>query len=87
VWFLVFWVHNGGKLPVFILADRGTGQRYVIPAKAAAESTLQFLLADRQEVPITVYTNGFRVDDPLNEDDTFDRKYSSTAMANTLSAN
>jgi transposase-like protein len=54
VWFPVFWVHDGGKLPVFILADRGTGQRYVVPAKAAAELTIQFLLADRQEVPIIV---------------------------------
>jgi transposase-like protein len=32
---------------MFILVDRGTGQRYVIPAKAADESTIRLLLADR----------------------------------------
>ena len=32
------------KSPVFILVDRGTGKRYVIPAKAADESTIRLLL-------------------------------------------
>jgi len=36
--------YSGDKPPVFIIADRGTGQRYVIPAKAADESTIRLLL-------------------------------------------
>jgi transposase-like protein len=63
------------KLPVFILADRGTGDRYVLPAKAADESTIRLLLANRKEESLTVYTDGFRAYDPLDEDDTFDREY------------
>jgi len=31
--------YDGDKSPVFILVDRGTDQRYVIPVKAAEEST------------------------------------------------
>jgi len=62
------------KPPVFILADRGTGQRYVILAKAATESTIRLLLADRQQESITVYTDGFRAYDPLEADDAFDRE-------------
>jgi transposase-like protein len=63
------------KLPVFILADRGTGDRYVLPAKAADESTIRLLLANHKEESLTVYTDGFRAYEPLDEDDTFDRKY------------
>ncbi len=63
------------KPPVFILADRGTGQRYVLPAKAADESTIRLLLADRQQESLTVYTDGFRAYDPLDEDDAFTREY------------
>ena len=63
------------KPPVFIIADRGTGQRYVIPAKAADESTIRLLLADRKEESLTVYTDGFRAYEPLDADDAFDRKY------------
>jgi hypothetical protein len=37
------------KLPVFILADRGTGDRYVLPAKAADESTIRLLLTNRRQ--------------------------------------
>jgi transposase len=48
------------KPPVFVLADRGTGERYVIPAKAATESKIRLLLADRQQESLTVYTDGFR---------------------------
>ena len=59
--------YDGDKPPVFILADRGTGQRYVIPAKAADESTIRLLLADRQEESLTVYTDGFRAYEPLDE--------------------
>ncbi|WP_254529868.1 IS1595 family transposase [Natrinema gelatinilyticum] len=67
--------YDGDKPPVFILADRGTGQRYVIPAKAADESTIRLLLADRQEESLTVFTDGFRAYDPLEEDDAFTREY------------
>ena len=67
--------YAGDKPPVFILADRGTGQQYVIPAKAADESTIRLLLADRKAESLTVYTDGFRAYDPLEEDDAFDREY------------
>lgn len=63
------------KLPVFVLADRGTGERHVIPAKAATESRIRLLLADRQQESLTVYTDGFRAYDPLDEDDAFTREY------------
>lgn len=60
---------------VFILADRGSGDRFVLPAKAADESTIRLLLADRKEESLTVYTDGFRAYEPLDEDDAFDREY------------
>jgi len=60
---------------VFILANHGGGQRYVIPAKAADESTIRLLLVDRKEESLTVYTDGFRTYDMLKEDDEFDREY------------
>ncbi|PGF17235.1 IS1595 family transposase [Natrinema sp. CBA1119] len=63
------------KLPVFVLADRGSGERYVIPAKAAMESKIRLLLADRQQESLTVYTDGFRAYEPLEEDDAFTREY------------
>ena len=63
------------KPPVFILADRGTGGCYVLPAKAADESTIRLLLADRNEESLTVYTDGFRAYEPLDEDDAFEREY------------
>jgi transposase-like protein len=67
--------YDDDKPPVFILADRGTGDRYVLPAKAADESTIRLLLADRQQESITVYTDGFRAYNPLDKDDAFDREY------------
>ena len=63
------------KPPIFVLVDRGTEQRYVVPAKSADESTIRLLLADRQQVPLTVYTDGFRAYDPLTEDGQFNREY------------
>ena len=63
------------KPPVFVLVDRGTDQRYVVPAKSADESTIRLLLADRQKEPLTVYTDGFRAYDRLTEGDQFDREY------------
>ena len=63
------------KLPVFVFADRDTGERHVIPTKAAAESRIRLLLADRQQESLTVYTDGFRAYEPLEEDDAFTREY------------
>jgi len=63
------------KLPVFVLADRGSGERHVIPTKAATESRIRLLLADRQQESLTVYTDGFRAYEPLDEDDAFTREY------------
>ncbi|WP_425433526.1 IS1595 family transposase [Halorubrum ezzemoulense] len=63
------------KPPVFVLVDRSTDQRYVVPAKSADESTIRLLLADRQQEPLTVYTDGFCAYDPLTKDETFDREY------------
>ncbi|WP_049934287.1 IS1595 family transposase [Haloplanus natans] len=63
------------KLAVFVLADRGSGERHVIPTKAATESGIRLLLADRQQESVTVYTDGFRAYDPLDEDDAFTREY------------
>ena len=63
------------KLPVFVLADRGSGKRRVIPAKAATESTIRLLLDNRQQESMTVYTDGFRAYEPLDKDDAFTREY------------
>jgi len=38
----------GDKPPVFTIIDRDTGDRYVVPAKSADESTVRLLLADCQ---------------------------------------
>jgi transposase-like protein len=62
------------KPPVFMIVDRGDGQRYVIPAKSADESTVRLLLATREEESLTVYTDGFRAYDPLDDADTYHRE-------------
>jgi len=36
---------------------------------------IRLLLADRKEESITVYTDGFRAYEPLEDDDAFDREY------------
>jgi len=46
--------YDKDKLPVFILADRGTGERYVIPANAADELMIRLLLADRLQESLTI---------------------------------
>jgi len=66
---------DADKPPVFILTNRGTDERYVIPSKAADESTSRLLLADRQQESLAVYTDGFRAYEPLEEDDPFTREY------------
>ncbi len=60
---------------MFIIADRGSGDRYMLPAKAADESTIRLLLADRREESLTVYTDGFRAYEPFDEDDALAREY------------
>jgi transposase-like protein len=63
------------KLPIFILVDRSTEQRYLVPAKSGDGSTIQILLAGRQQEPLTVHTDGFCAYDPLDESERFDREY------------
>ncbi|MFC6766787.1 IS1595 family transposase [Natrinema soli] len=63
------------KLPVFVLVDRGTNDCYVLPAKSAKESTVRLLLADHEQESLTVYTDGLRAYDPLEDDEEFDREY------------
>jgi len=62
------------KLPVFMLVDRGSDQRYVVPAKSADESTVRLLLENHEEESLTVYTDGFRAYDPLDTDENFHRE-------------
>jgi len=57
------------------MADRGTGGRYVVPAKAADESTIRLLLTDRHQESLTVYTDSFRAYELLEEDDALTREY------------
>jgi transposase-like protein len=59
---------------VFTLVDRGTGDRYVVPAKSADEQTVRLLLVVSEQGSLTVYTDGFRAYDPL-EDDEFEREF------------
>ncbi len=60
---------------MFTLVDRGWDDRYVVPAKSANESTVQLLLVNYDQESITVYTDGFRAYDPLEEYDVFTLKY------------
>jgi len=75
--------YDKDKPPVFTLVDRGSGQRYVVPSKSADESTVQLLLGERQEESLTVYTDGFRVYDPLEDDENFQREAVIHSEANT----
>ena len=67
--------YDGDKPPVFTLVDRGADERYIVPAKSAEESTVRLLLADRKQESLTVYTDGFRAYEPLEDDDAFTREY------------
>ena len=62
------------RLPMFTLVDRGTSQRYVIPAKSADEATVRLLLDNHKKESMTVYTDGFRVYDSLEDDESFHRE-------------
>ena len=66
--------YDQDKPPVFVLVDRGSGQRYVIPAKSADETTMRLLLGNHEKESLTVYTDGFRAYDPLNHDESFHRE-------------
>jgi len=63
------------KPPVFTLVDRDSDNRYLIPAKSANESIVRLLLDNHEQELPTVYTDGFRAYEPLDDDDTFDRQY------------
>src|SRR6056297_546378 len=67
--------YDGDKPPVFTLIDRGSNERYVVPAKSANESTVRLLLGEHNQESLTVYTDGFRAYDPLEDDEDFDREY------------
>jgi len=60
---------------VFVLLDRGTEQRYIVPTKSADESTIRLLLTVSQQEPLSVYTDVFCAYDPLEKDEKFDREY------------
>jgi transposase-like protein len=66
--------YEADKPPVFTLVDRGTGQRYVVPAKSADEATVRLLLDNHKKESLTVYTDGFRAYDPLENDENFHRE-------------
>lgn len=47
----------------------------MIPAKAADKSMIRLLLAVGQQPSLSVYTDGFRAYEPLDEDDVFEREH------------
>ena len=63
------------KAPIFTIVDRGSDQGYVMPAKSTDESTVRLLLDDHEEESLTVYTDGFRAYEPLEDDDNYNREY------------
>ena len=68
---------------MFTLVDRGSDQRLVVPAKSADESTVRLLHDNHEEESLTVYTDGFRAYDPLDDDEDFQRGSVITARENT----
>lgn len=60
---------------MFILADHGTGDRYVIPPRATDEPTIQLLLVERHQKLFILYTGRFRTYERIEEDDAFTRDY------------
>jgi transposase-like protein len=60
---------------VFTVVDRGSEKRYVIPGKSADESTIRLLLDNHDQESLTVYTDGFRAYEPLEDDEAFEREY------------
>jgi transposase-like protein len=66
--------YDEDKPPVFTLVDRGSSQRYVVAAKSADESTVRLLLGNHEKESLTVYTDGFRAYDPLEDDENYQRE-------------
>jgi transposase-like protein len=62
------------KPPVFTLVDRGSDQQCIRPAKSADESTVRLLLDNHEEESLTIYTDGFRAYDPLEDDENYQRE-------------
>jgi transposase-like protein len=60
---------------VFTLVDRGADERCVVPAKPADESAFRLLPSDYDEGSVTVYTDGFRAYEPIEDDGSFAREY------------
>ena len=59
---------------MFTLVDRGSDQRYIVPAKSADEATVRLLLDNHEKESLTIYTDGFRAYDPLDDDENFRRE-------------
>jgi transposase-like protein len=60
------------KPPVLRLVDRDSDTSS--PAKSADELTVRLLLSDHEEESLTIYTDGFRAYEPLEEDENFQRE-------------
>jgi transposase-like protein len=76
----------GSKLPVFTLVDRGSNERYVVPAKSADESTVRLLLADRQQESLpSIPTDFERMIHPMRTTHSL-ANMSPTATVSTLTA-
>jgi len=59
--------YDSDKLPVIVLADRRTGQQYVISVADSDESTILLLLADCKRELLTVNIDQFRAYEFLEE--------------------
>ncbi len=59
---------------MFTLVDRSSGERHIASAKSADESTVRLLLGDREVESLTVNTDVFRVYDPLEDDEHYQRE-------------
>ena len=67
-----------------VLVDRGTNDCYVLPAKAAGESTARLLPVVGKRESLTANTGGFRADDPPEDDEEFDCGYVVHRTGNAL---
>ncbi|SFJ00825.1 ISXO2-like transposase domain-containing protein [Natronobacterium gregoryi] len=47
----------------------------MVPTKSADESTVRLLLDNHEQESLTVYADGFRAYEPLDDDDIFNREY------------
>lgn len=58
---------------MFTLVNRDSDQRSVVPAKPADESTVRLLNGDHDEESLPVYTDEFRVYNPLKDYENYER--------------